>query len=413
MLEMKGIVGPPDGSKPREVMCRRRGAGVDQGVRARRSGEAGRWGSSETPCGNAAVALGITLDQAEEHTQYPRQAPRARLEKGDYDRLPNPGYVRGYISSYARYLDLDTVPLLAMYRAETGAGRYHEIAPPDDRGVGERPTARRSVACCGVVVIAVLAVLVDRRLGSLTRYPEVPRSRFRIPTSTTEEATSTSAAVDATATPPDGRLPAQKPSREVRAFHGQGRRGCERRILARCHGGRKDAYAGSLTGGQSKEFEVTRRAVLKIGRPSVVTVSRDGKQVEIPQSNGTSTLTLNAEPAPVEPFDAIRTQEDSMAKDNSFDIVSEVDLQEVDNAYQQTTKELVQRYDLKDSGATIEFSKAEKSFTLHCAERLHRQAGHRRAQHQARAAPDRPEGGGVGQAGVGERGNGASRTERS
>ncbi len=54
-----------------------------------------------------------------------------------------------------------------------------------------------------------------------------------------------------------------------------------------------------------------------------------------------------------------------MAKDNSFDVVSEVDLQEVDNAYQQTVKELVQRYDLKDSGAKIEFSKAEKTFTLH------------------------------------------------
>ena len=54
-----------------------------------------------------------------------------------------------------------------------------------------------------------------------------------------------------------------------------------------------------------------------------------------------------------------------MAKDNSFDIVSEVDLQEVDNAFQQTTKELVQRYDLKDSGASIEFSKADKAFTLH------------------------------------------------
>lgn len=53
-----------------------------------------------------------------------------------------------------------------------------------------------------------------------------------------------------------------------------------------------------------------------------------------------------------------------MAKDNSFDIVSEVDLQEVDNAYQQTTKELVQRYDLKDSGAHLEFSKHDKTFTL-------------------------------------------------
>ena len=54
-----------------------------------------------------------------------------------------------------------------------------------------------------------------------------------------------------------------------------------------------------------------------------------------------------------------------MAKDSSFDVVSEVDLQEVDNAYQQTQKELVQRYDLKDSGASIEFNKHDNSFTLH------------------------------------------------
>jgi uncharacterized protein YajQ (UPF0234 family) len=53
-----------------------------------------------------------------------------------------------------------------------------------------------------------------------------------------------------------------------------------------------------------------------------------------------------------------------MAKDSSFDVVSEVDLQEVDNAYQQSTKELVQRYDLKDSGAKLDFSKGEKTFTL-------------------------------------------------
>jgi len=53
-----------------------------------------------------------------------------------------------------------------------------------------------------------------------------------------------------------------------------------------------------------------------------------------------------------------------MAKDSSFDVVSEVDLQEVDNAYQQAAKELVQRYDLKDSGASLEFSKGEKTFTL-------------------------------------------------
>ncbi|MDR3136372.1 MAG: YajQ family cyclic di-GMP-binding protein [Coriobacteriales bacterium] len=53
-----------------------------------------------------------------------------------------------------------------------------------------------------------------------------------------------------------------------------------------------------------------------------------------------------------------------MAKDSSFDIVSEVTMQEVDNAWQQARKELVQRYDLKDSGAQLEFDKSAKLFTL-------------------------------------------------
>ena len=47
-----------------------------------------------------------------------------------------------------------------------------------------------------------------------------------------------------------------------------------------------------------------------------------------------------------------------MAKESSFDVVSSVDMQEVDNAYQQARKELAQRYDLKGSGASIEFDKA-------------------------------------------------------
>ena len=53
-----------------------------------------------------------------------------------------------------------------------------------------------------------------------------------------------------------------------------------------------------------------------------------------------------------------------MAKESSFDVVSEVDLMEVDNAYQQAVRELSQRYDLKDSGATLELSKKEGTFPI-------------------------------------------------
>jgi cyclic-di-GMP-binding protein len=53
-----------------------------------------------------------------------------------------------------------------------------------------------------------------------------------------------------------------------------------------------------------------------------------------------------------------------MAKESSFDVVSTVDVQEVDNAFQQAKKELSQRYDLKDSGASISFDKQGKSITV-------------------------------------------------
>ncbi|MDF2968814.1 MAG: hypothetical protein K0Q93_2592 [Nocardioidaceae bacterium] len=42
-----------------------------------------------------------------------------------------------------------------------------------------------------------------------------------------------------------------------------------------------------------------------------------------------------------------------MAGDSSFDIVSKVDRQEVDNALNQAVKELTQRFDFKNTGASI------------------------------------------------------------
>jgi len=48
----------------------------------------------------------------------------------------------------------------------------------------------------------------------------------------------------------------------------------------------------------------------------------------------------------------------------SFDIVSEVDLQEVDNAVNQAKKELAQRYDFKNSKSSIEYNRSEKKITL-------------------------------------------------
>lgn len=49
-----------------------------------------------------------------------------------------------------------------------------------------------------------------------------------------------------------------------------------------------------------------------------------------------------------------------MAQKFSFDIVSEVDFQEIDNALNQALKEINQRYDLKDTKTTLELNKNDK-----------------------------------------------------
>src|ERR1700740_2791368 len=50
--------------------------------------------------------------------------------------------------------------------------------------------------------------------------------------------------------------------------------------------------------------------------------------------------------------------------DNTFDIVSKIDLAEVNNAIQQSHKELITRYDLKNSKSDIQLNEKEHKITV-------------------------------------------------
>jgi uncharacterized protein YajQ (UPF0234 family) len=53
-----------------------------------------------------------------------------------------------------------------------------------------------------------------------------------------------------------------------------------------------------------------------------------------------------------------------MADTSSFDIVSDVNLQEVDNAVNQSRKEMAQRFDFKGSKSSIELQQKEGTLTI-------------------------------------------------
>jgi uncharacterized protein YajQ (UPF0234 family) len=53
-----------------------------------------------------------------------------------------------------------------------------------------------------------------------------------------------------------------------------------------------------------------------------------------------------------------------MPKEESFDIVSQVDMQEVDNAVQQADRQIAQRFDLKDTKSRITLDKHAATITV-------------------------------------------------
>jgi uncharacterized protein YajQ (UPF0234 family) len=53
-----------------------------------------------------------------------------------------------------------------------------------------------------------------------------------------------------------------------------------------------------------------------------------------------------------------------MASNSSFDVTTGVDMQEVDNAVNQATKEIQQRYDFKGTKCTIELDRKENAIKL-------------------------------------------------
>jgi uncharacterized protein YajQ (UPF0234 family) len=62
--------------------------------------------------------------------------------------------------------------------------------------------------------------------------------------------------------------------------------------------------------------------------------------------------------------DTAQYREVMMADEHSFDIVCEVDMQEVTNAVSQASKEIGQRFDFKGSKSSIDFDKAKGAVTL-------------------------------------------------
>jgi len=240
---------------------------------------------------NRRRTLGRTLAEAESDTKIRARLLEA-LEKGQYDSLPSPAYVRGYIISYAKFLGLEPAPLIELYDKESGHARPVEpvrlpeqVVPP--RGHGQHLPLRTTL-----VVLAVLLVLAGAAWGvsAALRGPEAPPPIPAVPepTSSVEPAEEPSVPGETEAPAADEQEPAVPEPFTLRVSIAPGSASWLRVTVDGLV-----AYEGTMAGGQSQEWQVTEEASLRIGRPAAVTVYRDEVEQEIPEGDP-PTLVLSA-----------------------------------------------------------------------------------------------------------------------
>jgi len=244
--------------------------------------------------------LGRSLSEAETATRIRAKMLEA-LERSEWDALPNAAYVRGYIISYAKFLELDPAPLLKMYSDETGHTTNREKMRLPQQVVPARDRAhhipwRTAALIAGAAAIVALAIWgIGRFSGGDEELPPVPN----VP-----ESTSTAPSGEGTATP--GVVGTQTPSttesatpEDDSAVAGEP---FKLRIVVASDGaswlrvtvdGLK-AYEGTLAGGQSKEWDVQEEAVVRVGKPSSVTVFRNDEELQIPAATETPEMNITA-----------------------------------------------------------------------------------------------------------------------
>ena len=226
---------------------------------------------------------GKTLTEAEEATRIRTKHLQA-LENGDYETLPDPAYTKGYLISYAKFLNMDPKPLLEQYRKEMGEQERPERAPRLPEPVVSSHEQSHIVPRQVMVVIIVIAVLAAGAFWGIGNFLEGEEELPPVPnipeesTTTAPSAEETMPGVTDTETTEaqDGEVIAGEPFTLTVIVSETAASWLEIEVDG------FNAYVGTLAAGQSKEWDVTESASILIGKPEAVTVFRDELEIPIP-----------------------------------------------------------------------------------------------------------------------------------
>lgn len=224
----------------------------------------------------ARVRQGIEFPAAEAGTRIRARYLRA-MEEEQFDLLPDPSYVRGFLRAYATFLGLDST--LALDEYESRFGDIAGVLSPEGvrrakRRAEGRPR-RREAQLLWLAIGGVTGVALLMWIGMGGQTPDPPS-----PVTPTPTLTSTSPASIATVA---------TTSVDV-VFTGTGNRGTYVEVRGRDATG-PTAYSGVLAPGATRRFAVTDGLWVRIGNPRSVRVALDGRPLSIRGGTGEFLIT--------------------------------------------------------------------------------------------------------------------------
>lgn len=243
---------------------------------------------------DARVRRDISLQQAEDDTKIRVKYIQA-MENEDFDILPAGTYVKGFLRTYAEYLDLDAQLLIDEYNERFGSGEHkeHVIQPTRTPKAETAPKTGRKhqtnyilVAILAVVIIAVLAYLGWG--NSTSQKPTlVTTTETQTSPQTTPTSTAPADAVNRPATTPTQTQPASLQSISMAATSSDS--------WIEIHKTSADGdilWAGTLAAGESKTLEMVElenqaKLWLILGNIEGLTISVNGQPQKLTDSAGT------------------------------------------------------------------------------------------------------------------------------
>lgn len=236
--------------------------------------------------------LGLSLKDAEATTRI-RSKNLQAIENGDYELIPEPAYLRGYVIAYARYLDLEPEPLLEALDRELGAiSEPPRIRPRESlplRGSHSAPSLKKGILTLAALLVLATLVFGIIRLTS-AREPLTPIPPLDEPTESVGPARDASPSASTVATPQTQTI--TDPQSLEDDFTLRISVNAESSSWVRVLVDGRVAYEGVLIGGQFREWLVTDSATIRVGRPSAVEITKNGQPVTVPPGMEVPELTL-------------------------------------------------------------------------------------------------------------------------